>query len=882
MGTGAWALTNCIVQQVQYEDGSTSNIASKGALDPVVGMSIDCVPGKIVDLDSEQQNVSALWGFRVSLAKPQPIGLPVTIFGGDYEVASFGDIWIRDLSPTPSDVDAAAFFQSVITLDQINLDGMDSQFLKQLKTALGNGNKLSIKINVDGYGSPSSLASNYGRVTGVIGVYHDGEPYRFVKGRTIANVPVTPNGAFYTGEYQTAYAILDNNWLHLDLGNTMPTASPGGSLKAVGDIAIAIDNGSPTPTILQWLEQSQYTYQSQVTTPAGAKLDISWYTNTAGVVAIPLSAENTKLAANHPLALVQLNAGNPSYTPLAIEAKNGEYVSADQFVFRLNPPYHNPADTNPPIPSEPQHVQLYATKFGRPMSQDTEIFLVQDSTTLGAQRPIEGPPVGVPESCLKFPEKVKLDVNGEATFEVQATDPGNPRRYIDGQVYCLAYQIGSAPTVGQIQNSNQLLSFLVFSGYHIPQTPTWIEDVQPIFKQYYDLYPVMRKIVNLGNYADVMKHIPILKNVFKTPISNANYMPVTRDLSDSKRKMLLNWLDNPKYLDIHSIDQLKMALQIAIELEHATIPPYLTAYYSLKPGANDEVAALILSIIKEEMLHMTIACNILIALGGHPAIGNQGFVPTYPGNLPGGIREGLTVNLKKCSIEQIRDCFMSIEMPEEMLRERHHRLNGPVKTTPFTIGWFYDQIVDALKAQKPEVILPKKPNQVQWITAIDQVPFPISSWEDAIAGIKFIQDEGEGTGVIPTFDIHHKQELSHYYKFAEIVEGRQLVKTPGGFAYEGAKIPFSPEEVWPMVDNPGLVKFPAGSTAAVLSQEFAQSYQNLLLSLNETFNGNPENLSNAIGHMYSMGIVAGKLMQTPSGFNDDTTAGPQFVTNLNP
>ena len=31
-------------------------------------------------------------------------------------------------------------------------------------------------------------------------------------------------------------------------------------------------------------------------------------------------------------------------------------------------------------------------------------------------------------------------------------------------------------------------------------------------------------------------------------------------------------------------------LQNAIELEHSTIPPYLTAMFSLKPGTNDEIA----------------------------------------------------------------------------------------------------------------------------------------------------------------------------------------------------------------------------------------------------------------------------------------------------
>ena len=71
-------------------------------------------------------------------------------------------------------------------------------------------------------------------------------------------------------------------------------------------------------------------------------------------------------------------------------------------------------------------------------------------------------------------------------------------------------------------------------------------------------------------------------------------------------------------------------LQNAIELEHSTIPPYLTAMFSLKPGTNDEIARLIRSIVLEEMLHMTIVGNILIAIGGHPAINVPRFICRVP------------------------------------------------------------------------------------------------------------------------------------------------------------------------------------------------------------------------------------------------------------
>src|SRR5262249_37639486 len=160
------------------------------------------------------------------------------------------------------------------------------------------------------------------------------------------------------------------------------------------------------------------------------------------------------------------------------------------------------------------------------------------------------------------------------------------------------------------------------------------------------------------------------------------YMPVTRDLSGGKRQMILKWLDNPQYMNLDSAADLMQALQVAIELEHSTIPPYLCAYYSIKPGTNVAIAELIRSVVIEEMLHMALVCNILISIGGHPNIGHAKFVPTYPGPLPGGLRSGLIVRLRRCSIEQIRDCFMSIEEPEETEEMRRKRLTVTYRFDP--------------------------------------------------------------------------------------------------------------------------------------------------------------------------------------------------------
>lgn len=67
---------------------------------------------------------------------------------------------------------------------------------------------------------------------------------------------------------------------------------------------------------------------------------------------------------------------------------------------------------------------------------------------------------------------------------------------------------------------------------------------------------------------------------------------------------------------------------------------------------------------------MALASNVLIAIGGSPNINTPGFIPNYPGSLPGGLRADLTVSLKKLSLQHIRECFLGIEMPGAMIEER--------------------------------------------------------------------------------------------------------------------------------------------------------------------------------------------------------------------
>lgn len=319
------------------------------------------------------------------------------------------------------------------------------------------------------------------------------------------------------------------------------------------------------------------------------------------------------------------------------------------------------------------------------------------------------------------------------------------------------------------------------------------------------------------------------------------------------------------------------ALQFAIELEHSTIPPYLYALYSLDPARNASIYSLILSIVKEEMLHMSLACNILNAIGGHPVIDKAKFIPQYPGTLPGSVQQGLIVGLRAFTREVVNDTFMVIEEPEDPL-------NFPVRQAmlaaaappPRTIGQFYDCI-------KSEIVTMSKHRNIftgdrrKQLTVGFTDLIAVDSIESAVKAIDLIVEQGEGTTTSPL----DPQDLpAHYYRFAEIYYGKQLIRNlnprPGepAFVYGGAPIPFDPRGVTPLVTNPKASDYPVGSQAADTNNNFNFTYTSMLKSLHQVFNGQPDRIAPAVQLMESMKLQVRYL--TTIEVSNGLYAGPSF------
>jgi hypothetical protein len=298
------------------------------------------------------------------------------------------------------------------------------------------------------------------------------------------------------------------------------------------------------------------------------------------------------------------------------------------------------------------------------------------------------------------------------------------------------------------------------------------------------------------------------------------------------------------------------------------------------PGANDAIGDLIRSIVFEEMAHMTLACNILNAIGGAPVIDQPGFIPTYPGPLPGGVDASLTVGLEAFSKKVVKSVFMEIEEPELP----NEFPSAAADSTQTTIGMFYTTVSDAIGRAGPSLFASPSNPQVTGVFSQFGVT-AITDVASAQAAIETIIDQGEGTQRNPMDAVEGGGEPAHYYRFAEIWHGNRLVSTGAPstapvkeqYAYRGTEIPFDPTGVRPARANPTETTLPVAPgvpNPRLACQTFNYTYTSLLKFLHTTFNGDPSAIEPAIGLMESLKEQVIALMAIPLG--DGTNAGPSF------
>lgn len=518
-GTHRFRFTNVVIHKAMMADGSVANPAT----DPVYQLIVESRgprAAKMADLDPDQQMVSMIFGLQLALSNDDTGEIACL---GDVLAAPFADIWHRGRSGS-GDEAANVFYQSKLNVSSWG-DLSQSPFLQALKAAAGN--LLSIKFNLDGYSmKKTSPGFTMGRIVGTIGPATVDEPVHWVDGRHLGSEVFDPGSASpgfsTTSGVNYCVAVYDQlrKKVRIDLGNALPVDPAGGPIPDLGELTLAVHKSDGS---VQAIDKINYGTGS-------------WYEETAAIVEVPAGRELTSaesaLIDSSPLCVTVKNtAGNPV---IVIEEPQS-HVRADMFVKRMNPTDTFIAD-------------LRATRFGKTLAGATINFSLLVPPGV-ADFPVGG---------LSFPASVICDLNGRASVTFTAADPGNPRYFyadssprvhVDGQIYFVAYQLVINGTETPTANPSDYFSILVWNFFVPDNPPTWHGSMRPIFTQYGNLYPWMTKfgpMLDLADYDQIA--VPANRNKIKAVLSagenDPSYMPVTRDLSQSRKSAMLQWLTN--------------------------------------------------------------------------------------------------------------------------------------------------------------------------------------------------------------------------------------------------------------------------------------------------------------------------------------------------
>ena len=338
-----------------------------------------------------------------------------------------------------------------------------------------------------------------------------------------------------------------------------------------------------------------------------------------------------------------------------------------------------------------------------------------------------------------------------------------------------------------------------------------------------------------------------------------------------RRKTLLEWL------------------QIAIELELATIPPYMIALLSIKLPANREAAELIRSVMIEEMLHLALVANVLNAVGGAPHLGPDS-IPEFPlqMNFKGAAFKDrqFPVNLEAFSSSAI-STFMKIELPA-LPPKRPALRSFAINVPGLTIGEFYNKIRDLLtelnSMNAKKLFTGSRSRQIDkdyyWsgggeIVVVTDLDSALSALETVIAQGEGAWPKGKGpeaTGFGTPFD------MGHYFRFSEIYHGcRYKREDDPAFPPTGDPMAIDFAAAYPIVTNPRSELYPPGTKLADLNDTFNRTYTVMMKQLNEAMNGTPKSLYTAIMNgMHSLTPVAHEMMKIPLETDAAHTGCPTF------
>lgn len=389
---------------------------------------------------------------------------------------------------------------------------------------------------------------NYGKIVGSVGPCLDGEPSFAVPARTLAPVPAPqrqttpqepPSPPSPSGWWAQAKLDLEATrpTLTVDLANSLPVRLPGRPAweAEIGPLSLVCLAGGGFAVIVPSIDYANPDFIDK---------------HSGLLVVTDFGSFDPKEIAKYPLAVLR-SRSLPRIDKFLEECPTGWSLRSNQFIYRMNP---GVPTTESFAQGQTNTVDFYVRKFGQTegtagMKIKLSVLTPSEArnytlSTLGTSgtNGIRDSTLSMPEGKLTFSSSIaEVGPDGKATVAIQCADPGNPRGYVDGQVYFATYNF-DPPVTNFHQDPNDVISAQIYQQNPITGTPTWVNGIGDILRQYGMLYPIMGQF-QLWTYQGVKDNHDKIQRVLGLDISQPLYMPVTRDLSAIRCQLLMDWFN---------------------------------------------------------------------------------------------------------------------------------------------------------------------------------------------------------------------------------------------------------------------------------------------------------------------------------------------------
>ena len=473
-GTGNFRLFDLRITQALSADGADPT------QDPATGLFLNAQRErsscKIVDLDPQMQAVSMLFGLRLVLTDGTNDYL-----SGNFTPAAFRDIFIVG-GPR------SALYMSTLTDLEWDADLVQTSPTLMALKAIADVNDNTLAINLTPYNyNTTAMGRNtqVGQMVGSIGTWTKGDPQTFAAVRRLSEA--TPNTN--PPPISEMNADVSGSTLSLDFSNSM-ALTPGQTAPDLGSIYAAILRttdtvtglGGSSPNVKVGVQPGATVTSADIKLLGAVDYSGADFQTLQGAISdSQLDAEASTLVKDHPIAVVQ-DAGGGNYTVLLRENFGGIYARGDNFVLRMDPPVSGALN---------ETVNFKVTQWGKPLKDVTITTqpVPQATSPRGRNQYWGGgnenqfspsapyPYINTSPRAATVSTSFVSGADGWARCGISCTNPGNPRNYVDGQIYTSLYQVA-------VQNASpqaylDLIVIHAREAHDYPNPPDWDRDIAP-------------------------------------------------------------------------------------------------------------------------------------------------------------------------------------------------------------------------------------------------------------------------------------------------------------------------------------------------------------------------------------------------------------------